>query len=82
MPPHHIFSLDGVSLDNGFLDVVVGTGDALPGFHFLFLPLSHAVCQEVKLDCNTAHALFDLPTSGGRCTHILSVPLIQLQETL
>lgn len=66
MLPHHIFSLAAVSLDNGFLDVIVGTGDALPGFGVLFLSLCHTVCQEVELHRNTAQALFDLPTSGGR----------------
>ena len=65
MQPHHIFTSDGVSLDDSFLDVGAGSRDAVPGSWILFLPLSHAVCQEVKLDCNTSHAFLDLPTSDG-----------------
>lgn len=64
MQPHHIFSHGITSLDDNFLDVGTGTGDAIPGQRLLFLALRHAVRQEVKLDCNTAHAFLDLPTSG------------------
>ena len=64
--PHHIFCLDRVSLDDSFLDVGAGSGDAVPGQRFLLLPLGHVVRQEVKLDCNTAHALLDLPTSNTK----------------
>lgn len=62
---HRVFPSDGKSLDDSFLDVAAGTGEAILGERLLFLPLSHAVRQEINLDCDAAHTLLDLPVSGG-----------------
>lgn len=62
---HRVFPSDGKSLDDSFLDVAAGTGDAISGERLLFLPLSHAVRQEINLDCDAAHTLLDLPVSVG-----------------
>jgi len=65
MPPHRISYPAGASLDESFLDVGVGRGGAYPDLCILFLPLTHAVCQEVDLHCHTAHAFLDLPAVEG-----------------
>lgn len=61
---HHIFASGGKPLDDSLLDVAAGTGDAIAGQRLLLLPLSHAVSQEVDLDCHRAHAFLDLPMAG------------------
>ena len=78
MQPHHISSLAAESLDESFLDVGVGSGDADPGSWILFLP--NAVCQVVNLGCHTAHAFNDLSAAGGIQTITVRIRLMQRQK--